>query len=76
MRHDVQEEGYEEALKCDGTDLDGQQLRVQKCVSAGQHAGKGKKAGLASAGNGPSPAASKQPPAPKVPVPALMLSMA
>ena len=62
----MQVEGYEEALKCDGTDLDGQQLRVQKCVSAGQHASK-KKQTPAAADAVASPAQQQQSPAPKVP---------
>lgn len=64
--HPVQEEGYQEALKCDGTDLDGQQLRVQKCVSAGQHASKAKKAAATSDATDATQTAQKQPPAPKV----------
>lgn len=59
------EAGYEEALKCDGTDLDGQQLRVQKCMSAGQHVGK-KKQAPAAITDAASPAVQQQSPAPKV----------
>lgn len=62
----LQEEGYQEALKCDGTDLDGQQLRVQKCVSAGQHAGKAKKPAGPSDPTDAAQPTQKQPPAPKV----------
>lgn len=61
----MQEAGYEEALKCDGTDLDGQQLRVQKCMSAGQHVGKKKQAPAATTDTA-SPAVQQQSPAPKV----------
>lgn len=60
----VTEEGYQEALKCDGTELDGQQLRVQKCMSAGQHGGKKRKApGAVEASPG---VQTQQPAAPKV----------
>ena len=65
----MQEAGYEEALKCDGTDLDGQQLRVQKCMSAGQHVGK-KKQAPAAITDAASPAVQQQSPAPKVIFPA------
>ena len=60
-----QEEGYEEALKCDGTDLDGQQLRVQKCMSAGQHGAKKKQAPAAAEAT-TSVQQQPQPAAPKV----------
>lgn len=63
----MQEEGYQEALKCDGTDLDGQQLRVQKCMSAGAHVPK-KKQMAAVTNTAASPAQQQQPPAPKVSV--------
>ncbi|KAL0054633.1 hypothetical protein WJX82_000260 [Trebouxia sp. C0006] len=59
------EEGYLEALKCDGTDLDGQQLRVQKCMSAGAHVPK-KKQMAAAPDAVASPAQQQQSPAPKV----------
>lgn len=60
----VQEEGYQEALKCDGTELDGQQLRVQKCMSAGQHGVKKRQApGAVQASPG---VQTQQPAAPKV----------
>lgn len=63
----MQEAGYEEALKCDGTELDGQQLRVQKCISAGQHGAK-KKQGQAPGALEASPGVqTQQPAAPKVP---------
>ena len=58
----VQEEGYQEALKCDGTELDGQQLRVQKCISAGKNGAKAKQGTVAA-----SPSVqTQQPAAPKV----------
>ena len=65
----VQEEGYEEALKCDGTDLDGQQLRVQKCMSAGQHGAKKKQAPIPADATAPGQQqqqVQQQPAAPKV----------
>ncbi len=63
--YQMQEEGYLEALKCDGTDLDGQQLRVQKCMSAGAHVPK-KKQMAATPEAVASPAQQQQPAAPKV----------
>ncbi len=61
----MQEKGYLEALKCNGTDLDGQQLRVQKCMSAGAHVPK-KKQMAAAPDAVASPAQQQQSPAPKV----------
>ncbi|KAL0025223.1 hypothetical protein WJX77_008650 [Trebouxia sp. C0004] len=61
----VTEEGYLEALKCNGTDLDGQHLRVQKCMSAGAHVPK-KKQMAAAPDAVASPAQQQQSPAPKV----------
>lgn len=72
----MQEEGYNEALKCDGTDLDGQQLRVQKCMSAGQHGAKKKQAPMADAAalGQQQQQVQQQPAAPKV-LPALCLAV-
>lgn len=67
----VQEEGYEEALKCDGTELDGQQLRVQKCLSAGKNGAKkreGQASGLGAVEASPT-VQTQQPAAPKVAFP-------
>lgn len=62
----MQEEGYQEALKCDGTELDGQQLRVQKCMSAGKNGAKAKQ-GQAPGAVAASPSVqTQQPAAPKV----------